>query len=55
MTIVNYYFLPFFYGLSIKIVLAILPYLAVFNVVQGVINIVSAQALYEAVKKRLKS
>ena len=52
MTVVNYVFLPFFYGLSTKIVLKILPYLAIFNAVQAILNIVSAQILFEAVKKR---
>ncbi len=42
MTPFNYVFLPFFYGTPLEAVRSLLPYLAVFNLVQGLLVVIPA-------------
>ncbi|MCD6563440.1 MAG: hypothetical protein J7K23_05940 [Thermoproteales archaeon] len=53
MCIANYIFLPIFYGVPVKIVISILPIIALFNIVQTLVNILLAYLSYKAIKKRL--
>lgn len=53
MSFVNYVFLPLFYGLPRSIVLKIIPVVAVFNLIQSVVNVVLAYVCLESVKERL--
>ena len=47
--------LPLFYGVPQHIVFKIAPIIAVFNLVQGTLNIVIGYLLYEPIKKRVYS
>ena len=55
MTVVNYYLLPFLHSIPIKVVLGILPLIAVFNATQAVINIVPAYLIFLRVKGLVKA
>lgn len=58
MTVANYFLLPLFYGLPLKIVVPLLPLIAIFNLIQGAINVGIAYVIYVRVpptfKKTLK-
>lgn len=46
-------FLPLFYGMPQIVVLKIIPIIAIFNLIQGLLNILVALSLYKAIKKRI--
>ncbi len=54
MTVDNYVFLPFFYGIPVGVVVGILPLIAVFNLIQGVINVVPAYLVVDRLPPDLK-
>lgn len=53
MTIANYYLLQLFYGMPESVVFGLLAPIAVFNLTQGLINIVPAYFIYLNVRKVL--
>ncbi len=54
MTGYNYYFLPFFYGIPIAVVVGLLPVIAVFNGIQGLINVIPAYFVVDRLPPDLK-
>lgn len=54
MTVANYFLLPLFYGLPLKIVVPLLPLIAIFNLIQGALNIGIAYIIYVRIPPTLK-
>jgi riboflavin transporter FmnP len=53
MSVVNLFVLPNFYGLPLEATLGLLPFIGVFNAIQGALTIGLGYFLYEAVQSRL--
>ncbi|RLD93950.1 MAG: hypothetical protein DRI93_04625 [Aquificota bacterium] len=53
MTAVNLLILPKAYGLPHRAVISLLPLIALFNTLQGILNIAISTYLYTATKRRL--
>lgn len=54
MNVMNFILLPIFYGLPIEAVIASLPALAIFNLIQGLINILCAWILAYRLREVMK-
>lgn len=54
MTVANYFLLPFFYGMSGSYVVGLLVPIAIFNVIQALINIIPAYLIYLRISKSKK-
>ncbi|MBN1683088.1 hypothetical protein JW865_06010 [Candidatus Bathyarchaeota archaeon] len=52
-SITNFYVLPNYYQISLEVTLSMLPLIAVFNTLQGFINLFLGYVLFNASKKRL--
>ena len=52
-TITNFYVLPNYYQISLEVTLSMLPLIAVFNTLQGFLNLFLGYVLFNASKKRL--